>query len=118
MAKWTAICYTEEPNSLLAIGLEIQNWANIFLSAYISPATLPVLEPFTSDLTQIVVIFLTFLFQPASKVSTLYNLLPQRNSKKSSNVETPSRNFEGAGNGEIKYEEQDFSNIISTTILQ
>merc|ERR1712214_86891 len=55
--------------------------------------------------------------KPASKVSTLYNLLPNRNLESSSNVATPSRNFEGAGNGEIKYEEQDFSNIISTTIF-
>ena len=62
-------------------------------------------------------------FQPTSKVSTLYNLLPNRNhensqkSKKSKSL-TGSNNFEGGGNGEIKYEEQDFSNIIKTTILQ
>ena len=63
-------------------------------------------------------------FKPSTKVSTLYNLLPNRNSQKSqgskilSKIATSTTDFEGGGYGEIKYEEQDFSNIISTTILQ
>ena len=75
-------------------------------------------RPSTLDLSQIVIILPIFYFSQQAKFlhcTTSYRIGIRKVQK---NIATSSKNFEGAGNGEIKYEEQDFSNIISTTILQ